>query len=173
MDISVTQHADKDGRVQVRGVNHADVAGCVVEVLQLLRERAQKGRQVVVVEESLVSRCVGQLCGRETIPQSLAGQIVKRMFVNLPEHLFVSFCMLSTSFKVYLCNTGPEIAPHEKLVSFQLRLDDDEGKVGLGVHVARHLFHLFNLRLDASVYALKQAVRGPSNSNVSVYLVRT
>lgn len=38
LDIPVAEHADEDGRVQVRGVHHVDVSGGVVEVLQLLRK---------------------------------------------------------------------------------------------------------------------------------------
>lgn len=72
VDIPILEHADEDGSVQVRRVNHANVAGCVVEVLQLLRERCQEGREIVVVQQSLVPCRVGHLGWREPLPEFLA-----------------------------------------------------------------------------------------------------
>lgn len=55
---------------------------------------------------------------------------------------------------VYLGNPGSEITPDKELVPLQLGLDDDEGKVGLGIHVASHLLNLLNLGLDPRVNAI-------------------
>ena len=61
----------------------------------------------------------------------------------------------------YLRNPTPQKASNQVLVPLQLRLDDNERKVGFGVHVARHFFHFFNLPLDLVVDALEEAVGGP------------
>lgn len=72
MDIPILEHTDEDGSVQVGRVNHADVASGVVEILQLLRKRRQEGREIVVVQQSLVPCRVGHLCWREPLPEFLA-----------------------------------------------------------------------------------------------------
>ena len=55
-----------------------------------------------------------------------------------------------------------EIAAHEVLEALELGLDDDEGEVRLGVHVARHVLDLVDLALDAVVDALKEAMGRPA-----------
>lgn len=62
----------------------------------------------------------------------------------------------------YLGNSSSKIAAYEEFVSFELGLYDYQGEIGLGVHVARHVFDLFDLRLDSVIYALKQPVRWPA-----------
>ena len=68
-DVLVAKQPHEDGRVQVRAVNHADVAGGVVEVLQALGEGREEGGEVVVVQEGLVPRRVGQLGGGEALSE--------------------------------------------------------------------------------------------------------
>lgn len=65
-----------------------------------------------------------------------------------------------------LCHTGSEVTSDEELVPFKLSLNNDESKVGLGVHVTRHVLNLFDLSLDIGIYALKQPIRGPSRVGV-------
>jgi hypothetical protein len=62
----------------------------------------------------------------------------------------------------HLSNPGPQIAPDEVFPPLEFRLNDYEAEVRFCVHVARHLLHLLNLLLDALVYALDEAVCGPS-----------
>lgn len=62
INILVAQHTNEDCRVKVGRVDHADVAGRVVEVLQLFGKGPQEGGEVVVVEEGLVARGVGEFC---------------------------------------------------------------------------------------------------------------
>ena len=61
-----------------------------------------------------------------------------------------------------LGNPRAQIASHQILVSLQLSLNYDQGKVCLGIHVARHLLDFLDLGLDPLVDALEQAVRRPS-----------
>lgn len=62
----------------------------------------------------------------------------------------------------HLCYPGAQKTPHNVLVPLQFGLYDDEGEIGLWVHVASHLLDLLNLRLDALVHALEKTVGGPS-----------
>ena len=54
--------------------------------------------------------------------------------VNLTENMYTD-----------LCQSGAQETPHDEPVPLQLGLYDDESKVGLRVHVARHLFDPFDL----------------------------
>lgn len=51
-----------------------------------------------------------------------------------------------------LCYPRPEVAPDKELVPLQLGLKHDEGEVRPRVHIACHLFHLFDLFFYAVVY---------------------
>ena len=94
----------------------------------------------MVVEQGLVPRRVGQLGRREASSQGRGGQVMKGVPVDLG-------------------NPGSQVAPHDELVALKLGLDDNQGKIGLGVHVARHLLDLLNLLLDTLIYALEEALR--------------
>jgi hypothetical protein len=51
-------------------------------------------------------------------------------------------------------------------------LYDDQGKVGLGIHVARHLLDLFDLALDSIIDALEKPVgRPPVNAPATTWSV--
>jgi len=43
-------------------------------------------------------------------------------------------------------------------------LDDNESKVGLGIHVPRHLLNLLDLLLDAVIDAIKETVGRPATA---------
>jgi len=58
-----------------------------------------------------------------------------------------------------------QVTSDEIFVPLQLRLDHDEGEVGLGIHVPRHLFDLFDLLLYALRDALEDAVGRPAARN--------
>ena len=64
-----------------------------------------------------------------------------------------------------LGDASAEVASNKILIALQFRLDDDEGKVGLGFHVSRHLFDLLDLLFYPVGDALEQAVRRPSRGN--------
>lgn len=64
--------------------------------------------------------------------------------------------------QAYLGNPSPQIASDEELVALQLSLDDDEGEIGLGVHVASQILDLLNLSLDPVIDALKEAILRPT-----------
>jgi hypothetical protein len=61
----------------------------------------------------------------------------------------------------YLCYPCSKKATYNVLVPLELRLHYNEGKVGLGVHVAGHFLDLLDLRLYPIVDALKQAIFRP------------
>lgn len=61
-----------------------------------------------------------------------------------------------------LSYAGAQVAPDEELEALELCLDDDEGEVGLWVHVSGHVLDLFDLALYAVVDALEEAVARPS-----------
>jgi hypothetical protein len=97
--------------------------------------------------------------------------LVKEMLdpaIGVLSQIFSSFhSFVIAAGLTHFCYSCPEIASHQKFVSFQLRLDDNESKVGLGVHVSRHIFNLFNLRFDLGIDPLKQAICRPSNTQKS------
>lgn len=65
--------------------------------------------------------------------------------------------------KTHFCHAGSEVASDQELVPLELGLDDDEGEVGLGVHVARHVLDLFDLGLYPPVDALEESSRRPAD----------
>lgn len=62
----------------------------------------------------------------------------------------------------YLGDSYSQVTSHEEFPPLQLCLQYNEGKVGLGIHVARHVFDLFNLRLDAVVDSFEEPVGRPA-----------
>lgn len=61
----------------------------------------------------------------------------------------------------HLCYPGTQVATHKVLVALQFGLNNDQGEIGLRVHVAGHLLNLLDLCLDALVNALKEAIGWP------------
>ena len=98
----------------------------------------------MVVEQGLVARRVGELGGRQACPQRRGRQVMERVPVDLGY-------------------SGPQVATHEELIPFQLRLEDDQREVGLGVHVARHLLDFLDLLLDMVVDAVEEPVGWPAD----------
>lgn len=62
----------------------------------------------------------------------------------------------------YLSYTSSQVTPHQVLIPLKLGLYNDQSKVGLGIHIARHFLDFLDLLLDALVYALEQAVDRPT-----------
>jgi len=58
----------------------------------------------------------------------------------------------------YLGHAHSQVASHQKLVSLQLRLYDNEGEVGLGVHIARQVLNFVDLSLDAVIDSFEESV---------------
>ena len=142
-DQGVAQQTDEDGRFEIGSIHHGDVAGRVVEVLESGRKGGEERRQIVVVQQSLVAGCIGELHLGETSTEGVGREVME--------------CMA-----VYLGQTSAQVAAHQILEALELSLDDDEGEVGLGIHVARHLLDTLDLALDIIIDALKQAIRGPA-----------
>ena len=63
---------------------------------------------------------------------------------------------------VNLGYSGSEVGADEEFPALDFGLDDDEAEVGLGVHVAGHLFDFGDLVLDEGGDAVYEAVFGPS-----------
>ena len=140
---AVAEHPDEHGRLEVRGLDHGDAGGGVVEVLQVRRERRQERRQVVVVQQGLVAGRVGELHLGQARAQGVGREVVQRVAVDLGD-------------------ARAQVAAHQVAVALELGLDHDQGEVGLGVRVARHLLDLFDLVLDVVVDALEEAIGGPA-----------
>lgn len=60
----------------------------------------------------------------------------------------------------YLSYPLSNIASEDPSVTLQLVLDNDEGKIGLWVHVTRHLLNFLNLLLDLFMDTVDQIPRG-------------
>lgn len=97
----------------------------------------------MIVQQRLVAGRVGELHVGQPCAQGVGRQVVQGMAVDL-------------------CEAGAQVAAHEVFVAFELGLDDNEGKIGLGVHVARELFDFFDLLLDGRVDALEEPVGWPA-----------
>lgn len=70
--------------------------------------------------------------------------------------------------QAHLCYSCAQVTADDVLVALQFGLDDNQGEVGLGVHVAGHVLDLLDLGLDTLVDALEDAIRGPpTRSKVS------
>ena len=59
-------------------------------------------------------------------------------------------------------DAGAEEAADEEFEALKLSLDDDEGEVGFGVHVASHGLDSLYLGLDSIVDPLKESILWPS-----------
>lgn len=62
----------------------------------------------------------------------------------------------------YLGNPRAQVAPHKIFEPFEFGLYDYESKIGLWIHVARHLFDPLDLMLDPIIHALEEAIGGPA-----------
>lgn len=61
----------------------------------------------------------------------------------------------------HLGYSGSQITSHDVFVPLQFGLNDDQGEVGLGVHIASHVLDLFDLGFDALVDVLEEPVGRP------------
>lgn len=89
---------------------------------------------------------------------------MQSMFINLTSDRSANRRrgMAAVDYFEYLGNPRAQVASHEIFESFELCLYDDEGKIGLWVHVARHLLDPLDLLLDAVVDALEETIGGPA-----------
>jgi hypothetical protein len=114
------------------------------------------------VQQRLVSRGIGDFRRRELRAEIRVGEVMQRILVDLQgQSVRVPLPKRTAWSHAHLCDPGSEEAAHEVLPPLELGLDDDEAKVGLGVHIARHLLDLFNLQPDAIVDALNEAILRP------------
>lgn len=121
----------------------------------------------MVVQQKLVSSRVRLFDLRHACSEVIVGDVVEEVFVDLSIISKQKLAFSSVTQHVwgknhsYLCNPCPQKRPNQILEPFQLGLDDNQGEIGLGIHVARHLLHSFYLLLDLVVDALEQPVGGP------------
>lgn len=66
--------------------------------------------------------------------------------------------------KTDFCDSSSEVTSNEKFIPLKFSLNDDESKVGLWIHISRHLLNFFNLRLDTRVDAFKQTISRPPDT---------
>lgn len=71
---------------------------------------------------------------------------------------------------LYLCYSSSKITADEVFVPLQLRLNNNEGEVGLRVHIARHLLDFLDLFFYAVVYALKEAISRPATGPMAMMI---
>ena len=91
------------------------------------------------------------------------------MLVNLSLPVSQGNRQRNGSKAAYLGNPGSQVASDEKLVALKLSLDDDEGKVGLRIHVASQVLDFFNLSLESLIDALEEAIFGPAETFMSAF----
>lgn len=129
----------------------------------------------MIMQQCLMASRVCQFCFGKTGAESRRREVVESMFIDLQyqsRQLATLGANVRTRAEVdwraakigYLCDTSTKEASDEELEALKLGLNDNESEVGLGVHVTRHVFDLFDLVLNAIIDALKQTTCRPSDA---------
>lgn len=82
-DYSVPEKADEDTSVQIWAIDHRHRAGGVIEILKARGESTHEAREVVLVQEGLVSSRIRPLDLGQARPEVVIGEIVERMLIDL------------------------------------------------------------------------------------------
>lgn len=89
-DIAIPQHPHEYSCFKIRGIDHTHSTRNVIEILQCRWERGEERREVMSVQECLMSSRVGDFWRREFGSKFWCGEVVESMLVQLRNHISIS-----------------------------------------------------------------------------------